>query len=54
MERFFSADNVERYRMLAGPIDEAERRMLLEFLAQEEAKLKDQIAQAKKRRLERA
>jgi hypothetical protein len=54
MERFFSAKNIECYRTLASPTDEVERRAILEFLAQEEAKLKAEIVQAKTRRLERA
>ena len=54
MERFFSERNVERYRMLASPIDEAKRRVILECLSQEVAKLKAEIVQAKTRRLERA
>ena len=54
MERFFSEKNIERYRTLASPTDEAERRAILEFLAQEEAKLKAEIVQAKERHLEQA
>jgi hypothetical protein len=41
MERFFSQKNIERYRkILADPRDEAQRRIILKLLAEEEAKLK--------------
>jgi hypothetical protein len=41
MERVLSQKNIERYRrMLANPRDEAQRRMILKLLAEEEAKLK--------------
>jgi hypothetical protein len=42
MERFFSQRNIERYRrMLANPRDEAQRRLILKLLAEEEAKLRE-------------
>jgi len=53
MDRFFSQKNMERYRMLAKPRDEAQRRMILKLLAEEEAKLKDCPVQAR-RPLQRA
>jgi hypothetical protein len=41
MERFFSSKNIERYRkMLENPRDEAQRRIILKLLAEEEAMLK--------------
>jgi hypothetical protein len=41
MERLLSQKNIDRYRrMLANPRDEAQRRMILKLLAEEEAKLK--------------
>jgi hypothetical protein len=41
MERFFSSKNIERYRrMLENPRDEAQRRIILQLLAEEEAMLK--------------
>jgi hypothetical protein len=41
MERFFSPKNIERYRkMLENPRDEAQRRIILKLLAEEEAVLK--------------
>jgi hypothetical protein len=43
MERFFTQKNIERYRrMLANPRDEAQRRIILQLLADEEAGLKEQ------------
>jgi hypothetical protein len=51
MERFFVQKNVERYReLLAGPRDEARRRIILKLLADEEAKLKEQAPRADKAR----
>jgi hypothetical protein len=48
MERFFSERNIERYRqMVANPRDEAQRRMILKLLAEETAKLGEEIAQAR-------
>ena len=48
MERFFSEKNIERYRrMLADLRDEAQRRLILKLLAEEEAKLKDYSSQAR-------
>jgi hypothetical protein len=45
MERFFSQENIERYRrMIANPEDEAQRRMILNLLAEEEGKLKERTA----------
>ncbi len=44
MERFFSERNIERYRrMLGNPSDEAERRTILKSLAEEGAKLREEI-----------
>ncbi len=41
MERLFSQKNIERYRrMLANPRDDAQRRVILKLLAEEEATLK--------------
>jgi hypothetical protein len=49
MERFFSQQNVQRYRkMLANPRDEVQRRIILKLLAEEEAKLKEQVLQTDK------
>jgi hypothetical protein len=48
MERLFSQKNIERYRqMLTDPRDEAQRRLILKLLAEEEAKLKDHPSQAR-------
>jgi hypothetical protein len=47
MDRFFSQKNIERYRMLANPRHEAQRRMILKLLAKEGAKLKERPAQAR-------
>jgi hypothetical protein len=48
MDRFFSERNIERYRrMLANPRDEAQRQMILKLLAEEWAKLREEIAQAR-------
>jgi len=47
MERFFSERNIERYRMLANPRDETQRQMILKLLAEERAKLREEIAQAR-------
>jgi hypothetical protein len=47
MERFFSERNIERYRMLANPTDETERKMILKLLAEERAKLREEIAQTR-------
>jgi hypothetical protein len=47
MERFFSERNIERYRMLANPTDETQRKMILKLLAEERAKLREEIAQAR-------
>jgi hypothetical protein len=42
MERLFSKKNIERYRrMLANPRDDAQRRVILKLLAEEEATLKE-------------
>jgi hypothetical protein len=42
MERLFSQKNIERYRrMLANPRDDAQRRVILKLLAEEEATLKE-------------
>ena len=42
MERFFGQKNIERYRrMLANPRDEAQRRIILKLLAEEESELKE-------------
>jgi hypothetical protein len=50
MERFFTQKNVERYRkMLADPRDEAQRRVILKLLADEEGKLKEQTPRADNR-----
>jgi hypothetical protein len=55
MERFFSERNIERYRrMVANPRDEAQRRMILKLLAEETAKLREEIAQARECRFERS
>ncbi len=41
MQRFFNQKNIERYRkMLENPRDEAQRRIILKLLAEEEAMLK--------------
>ncbi len=49
MERLLSQKNIDRYcRMLANPRDEAQRRMILKLLAEEEAKLREHVAQAGK------
>jgi len=41
MERFLSPKNIERYRkMLENPRDEAQRRIILKLLAEEEAMLR--------------
>jgi hypothetical protein len=46
MERFLSQKNIDRYRrMLANPRDEAQRRIILKLLAEEEANLKDRPEQ---------
>jgi hypothetical protein len=46
MERLFSQKNIERYRrMLDNPRDDAQRRIILQLLSEEEA-LRDQAAQA--------
>ncbi len=47
MERFFNERNIERYRMLANPRDETQRQMILKLLAEERAKLREEIAQAR-------
>jgi hypothetical protein len=55
MERFFSERNIECYRqMVANPRDEAQRRMILKLLAEETAKLREEIAQARECRFERS
>ena len=46
MERFLNQKNIDRYRrMLANPRDEAQRRIILKLLAEEEANLKDRPEQ---------
>jgi hypothetical protein len=46
MERFLSQKNIDRYRqMLANPRDEAQRRIILKLLAEEEANLKNRPEQ---------
>jgi hypothetical protein len=46
MERFLSQKNIDRYRrMLSNPRDEAQRRLILKLLAEEEANLKDRPEQ---------
>jgi hypothetical protein len=47
MERFFSERNIERYRMLANPRDETQRKMILKLFAEERSKFREEIAQAR-------
>lgn len=43
MDRFFERRNVERYRKLASAQEDAERKLLLKLLAEESARLKQDI-----------
>jgi hypothetical protein len=46
MERFLIQKTIDRYRrMLANPRDEAQRRIILKLLAEEETNLKDRPEQ---------
>jgi len=45
MERLLSRTNVDRYRTLANPRDDAQRRLILKLLAQEYSKLRSAIKQ---------
>jgi len=43
MDRFFERRNVERYRTLASTQEDAQRRLMLKLLAEENARLKQDI-----------
>ena len=43
MDRFFERRNVERYRTLASTQEDAKRRLMLKLLAEENARLKQDI-----------
>lgn len=45
-DRFLSDENVALYRLLASPIDAAQRRTILAQLAEETAKLKCELRQS--------
>jgi hypothetical protein len=54
MDRFFQPRNVERYRALASTQEEAQRKLTLKLLAEENARLKqdmrEQVTLAQKSR----
>jgi hypothetical protein len=53
MDRFFERKNVERYRTLARTEQDAERKLVLKLLAEENARLKQEIREQATRQLHR-
>jgi hypothetical protein len=46
LDRFFSDENIARYRLLASSTDVAQRRRILRQLADETTKLKSELQQS--------